>query len=78
MSEELTLSWTNELAEANAEIGRLRAEKAEANNQWRLDYNACAAERDRLRAGLEALLFALEELRKDEGSAQEDPCQPQD
>lgn len=32
------------------EIDRLRAERSEANNQWRLCYNACVQERDRLRA----------------------------
>lgn len=35
-----------------SEYRRLSTEKSEANNQWRLDYNACAAERDRLRAAM--------------------------
>lgn len=50
--------------DAKAELDRLRAQKAEANNQWRLDYNACAAERDRQRTEINRLKAENAELKR--------------
>jgi hypothetical protein len=42
-----------------AHIEALEAARAKANNEWRLDYNKCAAERDAQYARAEALEAAL-------------------
>lgn len=52
---------------AAAEIERLRNARTEANNQWRLDYNDCAVERDRLRSGVERLRALVDEQAEDDG-----------